>query len=150
MSFRSCVYSLVKKHERENFALQLKKGAEKDDKDNNKITLDSLPDWGGGWGVQEGSHTSIPLINVFPLFDNRLIHCKNSHSISPGPAGVVKMKEGWGISSRMGCCLPAPCPPIYPHTTSRGTQHTLTGSCGAQICRAPLQPYCDLGLKTRP
>lgn len=37
MSFMSCVYLLVKKHERASFALQLKKGAEKDDKDDKKV-----------------------------------------------------------------------------------------------------------------
>jgi len=37
MSFMSCVYLLVKKHERESFALQLKENAEKDDKDDKKM-----------------------------------------------------------------------------------------------------------------
>lgn len=83
MSFRSCVYSLVKKHEKEGFALQLKKGAEKVDKDDKKNNLGLNPRL-RRWlrSTRRVYHTSTPLLNVFPLFDIRLTHCKeHTHSI---------------------------------------------------------------------
>lgn len=83
MSFKSCVYSLVKKHEKEGFALQLKKGAEKVDKDDKKNNLGLNPRL-RTWlrSTRRVYHTSTPLLNVFPLFDIRLTHCKEyTHSI---------------------------------------------------------------------